>query len=205
MFTFAISTEHSVPVRGPRQGDWTHEDWEALAHENGNRYEIIDGVLYVSTSPSLFHNWIIRRLDKMIGTPAEDAGLGFVGIIEVGVFMPGCDPVQPDFFFISSDKTASTEGAKHIYGVPDLIIEVLSPGNPEYDLDIKLRAYEKAGVPEYAVVNAARRRVLYYRLVDGAYGDAVTLAGEQLLSFACLPNIAVRVASLFEGAPSTQT
>jgi Uma2 family endonuclease len=106
---------------------------------------------------------------------------------------------------LSQLNTAFPCTAKHVYGVPDLIIEVLSPSSPEYDLDIKLRAHEKAGVPEYAVVNVAKRRVLYYRFVDGAYGDAVTLTGEQLLSFACLPDIAVRVTSLFEGAPSTQT
>ncbi len=42
MITFAIPTEHSIPVRGPRQGDWTREDWEHLEHGGDKRYEIID-------------------------------------------------------------------------------------------------------------------------------------------------------------------
>lgn len=45
MITFAIPTEHSIPVRGPRQGDWTREDWEHLEHGGDKLYEIIDGVL----------------------------------------------------------------------------------------------------------------------------------------------------------------
>jgi Uma2 family endonuclease len=204
MVTFAIPTEHSIPVRGPRQGDWSRQDWEQLEHGGEQRYEIIDGVLYVSTSPSLFHNWIVRRLDRLVGAPAEDAGLGFAGVIEVGVFMPGCDPVQPDFFFVRSDQPLKPPG-KHVDGVPDLIIEVLSPGNRDYDLDIKHRAYERAGVPEYAIVDAAKRCLLYFRLMDGEYGDPVVYSGEQTLSFACLPGITLRIASLFENAPSTQT
>ena len=50
------------------QGHWTYADWEALP-DDGNRYEVIDGVLYMTTAPSFFHQWIVRRLDRYLGMP----------------------------------------------------------------------------------------------------------------------------------------
>ena len=48
-------------VPGPAQGCWTYEDYAALP-DDGNRYEVIDGVLYMTTAPSDFHQWIIIQL-----------------------------------------------------------------------------------------------------------------------------------------------
>src|SRR5438270_3098013 len=83
-------------VPGPPQGQWTYADWEELS-DDGNRYEIIDGVLYMTTAPRSFHQWIIKQLVRYIAIPAEDQGLAFGFPAPVGVIMPGCDPVQPDF------------------------------------------------------------------------------------------------------------
>ena len=61
MITLAIPTDATTSVRGPTQGNWTYADWEQIP-DDGNRYEIIEGVLYVTTVPSFFHQWIIARL-----------------------------------------------------------------------------------------------------------------------------------------------
>jgi Uma2 family endonuclease len=118
-------TRRSSP--GPLQGHWRLADWEALP-DDGNRYEIIDGVLYMTTTPHSFHQWIIRRLERFIGIPAEDAGLAYCFPAPVGVIMPGCDPVQPDYVVVLQSRTDLFRNGR-IYGVPDLIIEVLSPGD----------------------------------------------------------------------------
>ena len=73
MTSLVISTDAPV-VAGPPQGHWTYADWETLPYD-GNRYEIIDGVLYMTTAPSNFHQWIVKRLERYIGIPAEDQGL----------------------------------------------------------------------------------------------------------------------------------
>ncbi|SRR5258708_16886355 len=124
MVTLVIPTSAS-PIAGPPQGHWTHAAWEALP-EDGNRYEIIDGVLYVTTAPSYFHQWIILRLYRFIGIPAENQGLAFAAVAPVGLIMPGCDPVQPDFILVLKDK-ASIIRDRRIYGVPNLIIELFRP------------------------------------------------------------------------------
>jgi len=100
MEALALPVPTDAPaVKGPRQGDWTRSDWETLP-EDGNRYEIIEGVLYMSTAPSFFHQWITKRLYRLVGIPAEDQGLALCIWAPIGVFMPGCDPVQPDFVVV---------------------------------------------------------------------------------------------------------
>ena len=55
---------------------WNYERWEKLP-DDGNRYEVIDGVLYMTTAPSNFHQWIIQQLIRYVGIPATDTGLAF--------------------------------------------------------------------------------------------------------------------------------
>jgi Uma2 family endonuclease len=189
-------------MHGPRQGEWTRADWEAL-REDGNRYEIINGVLYMTTAPSYFHQWIIRRLLRLVGDPAEDKGLGLAIFAPIGVFMPNCDPVQPDFVFVSTAKLSIiNDGA--IHGVPDLIVEVLSPGNTAYDERIKLAAYAGAGLPEYAIVSPSARALSLHKLeVVGRYHPPQVFKEAEMVTFACLPEITFAVNELFAGSPDT--
>ncbi len=189
-------------VDGPPQGQWTYADWERLP-DDGNCYEVIDGVLYMSTSPSYFHNWIIKRLFIMLGHPAEERGLAYCGLDRVGVFMPGCEPVQPDFVVVLAQH-ASIIRDRRIHGVPDLIAEILSPGSADYDEGVKLDAYATAGVPEYVVIDPAKRQLRIYRLEKpGKYKSSQTFNAGDTVAFACLPSITLQVGRLFEGAPDT--
>lgn len=201
MKTLVLSTDAPI-VTGPPQGHWTYADWETLP-DDGNRYEVIDGVLYMTTAPSYFHQWIVMRLVRYIGIPAEDQGLAFAVTAPIGVLMPHCDPVQPDFVVVLKTNAAIIHAGK-IRGVPDLIIEVQSPGNAAYDEAVKLLAYARAGVPEYAIINPRARTVSHYRLLaPGAYAAPRVASETERISFACLPSITVPVADLFAGAPDT--
>ncbi|MBC8162976.1 MAG: Uma2 family endonuclease [Roseiflexaceae bacterium] len=184
--------------------EWDYARWERELADDGSRYEIIDGVLYVTTAPSFFHQWIITRLLLYIAIPLEQQGLAFSAIAPVGLLMPGCDPVQPDFVLVRHDN-ASIIADRRIRGVPDLIAEVLSPGNPEQDTDLKRRAYARAGVPEYWIVRPQTRDVLVCRAPDEALSDYTAtqlLSSDEMLSAQYFP-IGVRIAGLFAGAPDT--
>lgn len=203
MLTFPVLTEDVVPVRGPKQGEWTRADWETLPHDDGQRYEIIEGVLYVSMSASSFHQWVVVALVEHVGIPAKHAGLAYSFVAPIGVFMPGCDPVQPDFVVVRTERQSIIRDRK-ILCVPDLIIEVLSPGNADYDEDVKLTADANAGVKEYVLVDLSARAVRCYRLREpGNYAEPRTYSAEDSVSFACLPSISLRVGDLFAGAPDT--
>lgn len=183
--------------------DWDYARWETLG-DDGNRYEVIDGVLYMTTAPSFFHQWIIQRLLEATGLPFQQQGLGYYIVSPIGLLMPGCDPVQPDFMLIRREN-ASIIHDRRVRGVPDLIVEVLSPSNPEQDTDVKRGAYARAGVPEYWIVRPATRDVLVCwqpepTLGDFAHSRLVPPDGE--LVGETVPS-RVRVADLFAGSPDT--
>src|SRR5262245_13692365 len=183
-------------VKGPPQGQWTYADWETLP-DDGNLYEVIEGVLYMSTSPSYFHNWIIRRFDRLLGQPAEELGLAYCGLERVGVFMPGAEPVQPDYVVVLAEHAAIIRD-KRSWGVPELIAEVLSPGSTDYDEVIKLEAYAKAGVPEYVVIDPSVKQVRVYKVLQpGSYAPPMVYKEGDTITFACLPTLPVEVNKLF--------
>jgi Uma2 family endonuclease len=201
MTTLVIPTE-APAVPGPPQGQWRYADWEDLP-DDGNRYEIIDGVVYMTPAPSSFHQWITGRLWRYVAIPVEDQELGYAFSAPIGVIMPGCDPVQPDFVVVLREHAAIIHD-KRIWGVPDLIIEILSPHNAAYDREVKLAAYARAGLPEYAIVDPGARALTHYRLEEpGRYAAPHIYGAEESMSFACLPTINVSVGALFAGAPDT--
>ncbi len=89
--------------------------------------------------------------------------------------------------------------------MPDLIVEVLSPGSVAYDEGVKLEAYARAGVPEYGVIDPAARALRLYhaartRQLWRSAGDS---PADAAVRFACLPAISFRLSALFENAPDT--
>lgn len=183
---------------------WCYARWEQLP-EDGNRYEVIDGVLYMTTAPSTFHQWIVSRLVRHVGHPAEDRGLAYAFVAPIGVLMPGCDPVQPDFLLVRQSR-AGIIADRRIRGVPDLIVEVLSPSNPEQDTEVKRGAYARAGLPEYWIVRPQTRDLLVCWQPDAALGDfaqvRLSAPADELVS-PTLADVKLRVADLFAGAPDT--
>jgi Uma2 family endonuclease len=203
MPTFAMYADKAIA--GPPQGQWTVDDWELLPDTgDGDRYEIINGVLYMTTAPSFFHQWIVKRLVRYIGEPAEEQGLGFWAVAPVGVLFGAGDAAQPDFVLIlTANKGIIRE--RRIRGAPDLVVEVLSPGNKLYEMRDKQQMYARGGVPEYVVIDPRSRRLSHYRLLEpGQYDRPREFAEDETVTFDCLPHIPLPVAQLFAGAPDTE-
>lgn len=117
--------------------------------------------------------------------------------------MAGATPVQPDFVVVLKQNLGIVH-ERRICGVPDLMVEILSPGNHEYDEGLKLDAYARAGVPEYGVIDPKARQVRVYRLAaPGQYGDPTRYNEADTMTFACLPTISFTVGDLFAGATDT--
>src|SRR5919199_6913275 len=95
---------------------WSRARWEALPAD-GNRYEVLDGVLYMSTAPSFFHQWVVRQTLLTLHEQVDRPGLGTTIMAPIGVFMPGCDPVQPGLLVVGTVDMAIFRGGR-IEGVP---------------------------------------------------------------------------------------
>ena len=183
---------------------WCYDDWEQLP-DDGNRYEIIDGVLYMTTAPGFPHQNIVFRLMQRVGSPLSEQGIAIVATAPIGVLMSGVEPVQPDFLLIRRERAGIIADDGRIHGAPDLIAEVLSPSNPELDTVTKRAAYARAGVPEYWIVRPASQDVLVCAQPDAELSDYTEVrlfaAGTELES----PTMPIRVAvrDLFEAQSET--
>lgn len=180
---------------------WSYARWLKLPAD-GNRYEVIDGVLYMTTAPSFFHQWIASRIIRALQAQLEDSGVGIVAFAPIGLLMPGCDPVQPDIVVVRSEGRGMIYD-RRINGVPALIVEVVSPSNAAQDTEIKRAAYARAGLPEYWIVRPEERDVLVLSRPDPPAGEyrqelAVAPAGE--LASPTLPFRAA-IAGFFAGSP----
>jgi len=180
---------------------WDYGRWSALPGD-GHRYEVIDRVLYLTTAPSSFYGWITGRLWRFVGIPTEDAGVAFASSAPLGVLMPGCDPVQPDFLLVRQERAAIIRDGR-IYGPPDLIVELLPPVNPEHDTETKRRAYARAGVPEYCIIRPATNDLLLCWQPErgaGDYAQVRVVPADGAFGSPTLP-VRVALADLAAGAP----
>ncbi|MBI4768922.1 MAG: Uma2 family endonuclease [Chloroflexi bacterium] len=182
----------------PARGEWTYEDYLRLP-DDGRRYEIIEGVLYVTNAPSYDHQFTVGELQSELRAFVKARGLGVVLTAPFEVHLPGiARPVQPDVLFIAAERQPHP-GASFYEGAPDLIVEVLSPGSLRLDQAVKLSAYERAGVREYWLADPKTRSITTYTLPAG--GQEYLLlgqfaAGEHLRSNV-LPGLELAVEGLF--------
>ncbi len=150
------------------EATWNRERWEQIG-DDGNRYEVIGGVLYMSTVPRPVHQLVSRLAQRQLYLYVDDRGFGITLNAPIGLFMPGCDPVQPDLLVIRTDNLDMIR-AEGIEGLPALLVEILSPSNRSHDLVTKLAAYARAGVPEYWVFRPREHDVLVHSNPEPATG-----------------------------------
>ncbi len=186
-------------VPGPRQGHWTIADLEKIP-DDGNRYELISGVLYMSPSPIPEHQNIADWVTTYLKLHIQRLDLGKV-FSALDVELPGHTTIlRPDVVVIRNANSAIIQ-PKRIVGVPDLLVEVTSPSTANFDRDAnagKQGAYQRAGVPEYWIVDPIGRTVEILVLDGGRYRSAGAFAGQNTLPSRIIPTFPVAVAAFFE-------
>jgi Uma2 family endonuclease len=143
---------------------WTYEEFARLP-DDGNRYEVIAGELYVSPAPTLTHQRVLRNLVFALETFIRAHGVGELYFAPVDVLFGEGDYLEPDLVFVRADRTEIL-AERGIEGVPDLVVEVLSPKTKARDRKLKRDRYAHFGVAEYWVVDPDARRIEVYRPSD---------------------------------------
>jgi len=184
----------------PAQGDWTYEDYLRLP-DDGNRYEVIRGFLYVTAAPYPMHQYVLSRLHLLMGGFIMEKGLGVLLGAPMDVLLPRRigDPVQPDLVFLRTGNQPRWEVEGSFSGTPDLAVEVLSRSTAHRDRTLKRDAYREAGIPEYWLVDPWKRTVLIYALSDDRRRyDELCRGGEgETVRSAVLTGLVVQVGELF--------
>jgi len=174
----------------------TITDLEAMP-EDGNRYELVEGELFVSCAPNLIHQGIVANLMFFFGLYLRQNPIGkiFPG---PGVIFSNFSGVIPDAVYVSHQARKEIAVGDKITGAPELVIEILSPGreNERRDRHTKRQLYGKYGVKEYWVIDPAKRAVEIYRTARLKLVRTLGLKDE--ITTALLPGFRCRVADLFE-------
>ena len=136
----------------------------------GTLAELIDNVIYMSPSPVKNHQQVLQTIFRRLSESIEDSKKGEVIIAPFDVYFDvTSNAVQPDIIVILEGNNGYSKPDSHFHGVPDLIIEIFSPGNKEYDLVKKKDLYERFGVKEYWIVDPQTKISLGYSLQGTHY------------------------------------
>ena len=139
---------------------------EALLYPS---YEIIGGEKIMALAAVPFHSNIIIELAFEFKLYFRQHKNGYVFADDVDIHFPDGNIYKPDLVVVSSENSDIVHWNKAIYGVPDMVVEVLSRSTMKRDLTIKKDTYEKFGVKEYWIVDPLRKTIDAYILRDGKY------------------------------------
>ncbi len=177
---------------------WTVDDIELLP-DDGSRYEVIDGELYVSKQPDMQHQFVGTRIASLLDVWSVETGLGFVAGTP-GVIFTNDNAVVPDVVWISKERyTTALQADGKIHSCPELVIEILSPGteNRRRDRETKLKLYSRRGAEEYWIVNWQERRLEVYLRENAVLTLDRTLAENDVLETSLLPGFRCKISQLF--------
>jgi Uma2 family endonuclease len=136
------------------------------------------------------------RIEKVLLDHVENHGLGQILDAPCDVVLSQFDVLQPDVFFISSERLA-TIGEKYISDAPDLVVEVLSPGTRRRDRTLKSKRYALFGVREMWIADPDRKTIeVFVNSGEGFRRDAIYVR-EDVLQSPLLPGLEIPLARVF--------
>jgi Uma2 family endonuclease len=174
-----------------------------LMPDDGKRYEVIEGELYVSKQPNWHHQYACTQLLWALQDWNRNTGLGCANGAP-GLIFAEDDDVAPDLVWVSNERLPLIFGEDgKLHDAPELIVEVLSPGwsNQRRDREAKLKLYSRRGVQEYWIVNWEQQRVEIYRRENEALALICTLLRDDALTSPLLPGFTCKVSELFHEIP----
>ncbi len=168
----------------------------AQAPEDGRRYEIYDGEVFVIPSPLPRHQIVAMSiLDLLRDHPATRSGTTIISPIDI-VFSE-YDVVQPDVVHFVEGRRDVVHLDEPIRARPDIAVEVLSPSTAATDRGKKTQMFARYGVPEYWLVDPVAERIQIYAFAAGSYTLEQAAGRNEIVQSALLPGLQVAAADLF--------
>ena len=179
----------------PQRDALHHTYAEYLTWPEGGHSELIDGTAYVKEppAPSPSHQELVGELYHQLRLALEGKPYRPY-IAPFDIRLPKAEEadelidtvVQPDVLIVCDLSRLDRRGMR---GAPDWIAEVLSPTTASHDQLLKLRIYQRAGVPEVWLVHPIDRVLSIYRLQDGRYGPPTILELKGRIAISAIPGV----------------
>ncbi|HXJ92159.1 MAG TPA: Uma2 family endonuclease [Terriglobia bacterium] len=157
----------------------TYRDLQQIPQDR-NRYELIEGELFVAPAPNVEHQRKVGRLFIRLAQHVEQHDLGEVFIAPCDVLLDDSTVLEPDIVYVSKARH-SIVTHRCIEGAPDLVVEVLSDSSRTIDRFVKRDRYAEFGVPEYWLLDPFEPRIEVLQLegrryrLAGSFGPTGTL------------------------------
>jgi Uma2 family endonuclease len=176
----------------------TVDDLDAMP-EDGNRYEVIEGELFVSRAPGLPHQIVSGNIFAQFWLYLLDHPVGKI-IATPGLILSQYSGVIPDLVFYTHARGEEIIANERLVAAPDIVIEILSPGRENISRDriAKRQLYAKHGVNEYWIVDSENRSVEIYRRADQTLEFGAILRNEDSVTSPLLTGFSCPVAKIFE-------
>jgi Uma2 family endonuclease len=174
----------------------TYEEY-LKSPEIKQRYEIVDGKMIMAPAPTLEHQTILRQLFLRVHQFVTEHQLGEVWFAPLDILIQR-EPLrtrQPDLLFVSHERSGIL--GQIIEGAPDLVVEVLSPGNTRAAMEDKLGDYSRLGVRECWLVSPEARSVEVLELSQGNWQHLSMYGLGNQVQSNVLPGLALPVAEIF--------
>jgi Uma2 family endonuclease len=162
--------------------------------------QILNGVRILAPSPLGYHQLVLGRMFYQFQYFLNKEKLGEVFTSPLDVILEeGLNVVQPDLIYIKKENMSIFHPNGHIKGIPDLLVEIISPGSVSRDTVEKFAIYERLGVKEYWIIFPEKKAVEVFSLKEGKY-FLYSSSKDKLdkIRSLLLPNFHPEIKSLFE-------
>ncbi|MDX2010601.1 MAG: Uma2 family endonuclease [Myxococcaceae bacterium] len=173
----------------------TYEDY-ALLPQDGRRWELVEGDFVVSPVPFTTHQAVVFELSGQFREQLRNRKLARVLPSPLDVILDRTNTVQLDLVVVKLARKGIIT-RRGVDGVPDLVVEVVSPHNPAQDLVLKRHLYERFAVPEYWLVDPDERSVQVLSLEEESYVEAVSLRVKGVVRSPLFCSLRVSLEELF--------
>ncbi len=143
--------------------------------DDGNRYELYDGELWVVPAPLLTHQIVAGRLFAALLEHVRRHG-GLTYFAPVDIVFSEYNVVQPDVIYFGPESVRRLD-PKHVVRIPpDAAFEVLSPSTARNDRGRKRQLMARYRVPEHWTLDPVARTIELSRLTDAGYGESLVVS-----------------------------
>lgn len=179
-----------------RTKEWSVEDYLLLGETN-TPCQLINGELIMSPSPTPYHQLVSSNINDILKAQARKNG-GMVFYSPIDLYIDKKNVFQPDLIYISKENK-NIISKRGIEGVPDLVVEIISPSNIFTDRNVKKKTYQKIGVKEYWIVDPGNQTLeIYTHSQPDQDTPHLYLAGEGQVTSTILSELAFDLKIIFE-------
>ena len=173
----------------------TYEDYAATPSD-GQRYQILEGEVFVTAAPVPLHQRVVGRLHELLAPHVREHRIGEMFLSPIAVILAQTTIVEPDLVYLDAAR-ASLVSDRGIEGAPTVLVEVLSPSTTKIDRGTKRQLYARYGVPFYWIVDPRVRSIEVHELTDADYRLVTSASGPSPVALPPFPDLAFAPESLW--------